>query len=71
MTLPNWSLQPELLNISSTGGMNFLQAKEYVTITSCKAAMAQTQFWMYLYGVLFLLTWLVLCYFIYKYYKKV
>jgi len=67
----NWSLQPELLNTSFIGGLNHLQAKEYVTIQSCKAAMSQTQFWMYGYAVLFLIAWVAFCYLLYKSFKKV
>ena len=59
-----------LLNISSDGGLTFMQAQEYVTITSCKAAMSQTTFWMYVYGVLFLASWVLFCYFLFKYLKE-
>lgn len=62
-------INESLLNISSQGGLTYLEAKEYVTIQSCHAAMAQVNFWMYVLGVLFLIAWFLFCYTLYRYIK--
>ena len=61
----NWSL----MNVSDTGGFTPLESVKYVTIDSCKSYVAQTEFWMYLLGFLFLASWICFCYTLYRYYK--
>ena len=56
-----------LLNISQSGGFTLDQAKLYVTIESCKVYVAQTTFFMYLNGLLFLIAIIVIAYLIKKY----
>ena len=50
-----FQLNESLLNVSTTGGgMNPFEAKYYVTITSCRAAFQQLEFWIIILGLLFL-----------------
>ena len=59
-----------MLNMSETGGLTYQESLQYVTIESCKAVMEQTAFWMYLLGILFLLSWIAFCYVLMLYLKQ-
>jgi len=55
--------------LNMTNMIDFQNSVDYVTVISCKTAMAQTEFWMYTLGVLFLVSWVCFCYVLKKYLK--
>ena len=65
----NFTLIDESMLNTTTHITNLQQASEYVTIKSCKIAMAQTSFWMWTLGILFILSWIAFCYLLHKHLK--
>ena len=57
------------LNISSVGGLTPFEAKQYVTIESCKFAFAQANFWVVILGVLLIILTGITAYLL-KFYLK-
>ena len=56
--------------LNTTTILNPFVASEYVTIESCKTYVAQTNFWMFFYGIAFVLTIIILGGVIVHYRKK-